>query len=110
MAQDDTEVAVIGGGAAGVAAARRLHDAGIECLIVEARDRLGGRAWTIDHKGAALDLGCGWLHSAEHNPWVKIAETQGHTIDKTPPPWSRSSLGFAPGERLDYRMAFVAFH
>jgi monoamine oxidase len=42
----DTEVAIIGGGAAGIGAARRLHDAGVPCLIVEARARLGGRSWT----------------------------------------------------------------
>ena len=45
---NDTEVAIIGGGAAGIGAARRLHDAGVPCLIVEARSRLGGRAWTVD--------------------------------------------------------------
>jgi monoamine oxidase len=86
----DIEVAVIGGGAAGVAAARRLHDAAITCLVVEARPRLGGRAWTvIDRAGFALDIGCGWLHSADRNPWREIAERQGRTIDKTPPPWTR---------------------
>ena len=47
MANGDVEVAVIGGGAAGIGAARRLSDAGVRALIVEARDRLGGRAWTI---------------------------------------------------------------
>lgn len=39
-------IVVIGGGAAGIAAARRLHDAGADVLVVEASDRLGGRAWT----------------------------------------------------------------
>ena len=43
----DIETVVVGGGAAGIAAARRLHQAGIKCLVVEARPRLGGRAWTI---------------------------------------------------------------
>ena len=47
MAKSDTEVAIIGGGAAGVAAGRRLHDAGVDCLIVEAR------------------RSAGWAHSAE---------------------------------------------
>jgi len=88
-----TDVAIIGGGAAGIAAARRLYDAGVECLIVEARSRLGGRAWTIaDAAGFALDLGCGWLHSADRNPWVAIAEAQGRTVDRTAPPWSQPSL------------------
>ncbi len=40
MAESDVETAIIGGGAAGLAAARRLHDAGVRCLIVEARERL----------------------------------------------------------------------
>ena len=105
----DTEVVIIGGGAAGVAAGRHLHDAGIDCLIVEARDRLGGRAFTATHAGHAIDLGCGWLHSADRNPWTKIAEAQKREIDKTPPPWTRSSLGFRLNEQQDYREAFRTF-
>jgi monoamine oxidase len=104
-----TEVAIIGGGAAGVAAGRRLHDAGVDCLIVEARDRLGGRAFTAMHAGHAIDLGCGWLHSADENEWTGIAKVQGRTIDTTPPPWNRSSLGFRLGEQRDYRKAFNDF-
>jgi monoamine oxidase len=93
MTTNETEVAIIGGGAAGIAAGRRLRTAGINCLLVEARPRLGGRAWTItDASGFALDLGCGWLHSADRNPWVAVAEEQGRTIDKSRPPWTRPSL------------------
>ena len=52
----------------------------------------GGRAWTTGVGTAvALDLGCGWLHSADRNPWHAIAVAQGRTIDKTPPPWRRLS-------------------
>jgi monoamine oxidase len=108
----ETDTAIIGGGAAGVAAARRLHDAGVDCLIVEARERLGGRAWTVtDPSGFALDLGCGWLHSADVNPWAAIAETQGHTIDKTPPPWQRPSLpvAFALDQQRDFIQAQQSF-
>ena len=107
--KSDTEVAVIGGGAAGVAAARRLHDAGIDCLIVEARGRLGGRAFTETHAGYPIDLGCGWLHSADENEWTVIAQAQGREIDETPPPWARSSFGFQRGEQQDYREAFAEF-
>ena len=57
-------------------AARRLREAAIDCLIVEARPRLGGRAWTVIDGSYGLDLGCGWLHSADLNPWVKIAQEQ----------------------------------
>jgi monoamine oxidase len=60
MPSSDVEVVIVGGGSAGIAAARRLCDASIGCLVVEARPRLGGRAWTvIDGSGFALDLGCG---------------------------------------------------
>jgi len=107
--KSDTEVAIIGGGAAGVAAGRHLHDAGIDCLIIEARNRLGGRAFTETHAGHPIDLGCGWLHSADKNEWTKIAKAQGRKIDETPPPWARSSLGFKPGEQHDYREAFDEF-
>jgi monoamine oxidase len=92
MATSAFEVVIVGGGAAGVAAARRLHDAGVRCLLVEARNRLGGRAWTVTRAGFPLDLGCGWLHSADRNPWTEIAGRQGHTIDRTAPPWSRAAL------------------
>ncbi len=110
MASGETEVAIIGGGAAGVAAARHLRDAGIDCLLIEARDRLGGRAWTVPGPdGAALDLGCGWLHSADRNPWVAIARAQGLAIDKAPPPWTRSPLTFQPGERDDFHAAMAKF-
>lgn len=112
MPNSDFETVVIGGGAAGIAAARRLHQAGVDCLIVEARARLGGRAWTVaGPSGSALDLGCGWLHSADRNPWVTIAEQQGRTIDKTPPPWRRrsSSLGFTEDSRREFLKAQEEF-
>jgi monoamine oxidase len=112
MPNSDFETVVVGGGAAGIAAARRLHQAGVDCLIVEARARLGGRAWTVaGPSGSALDLGCGWLHSADRNPWVAVAEEQGRAIDKTPPPWRRrsSSLGFTEDSRLEFLKAQEGF-
>jgi monoamine oxidase len=105
MADNDIETVIVGGGAAGIAAGHQLHSAGVKCLIVEARPRLGGRAWTIaDSSGFPIDLGCGWLHSADRNPWAAIAEEQGKTIDKTPPPWRRLSLptGFPVGGQKDF--------
>src|SRR5436190_23022884 len=108
MADSDIEVAVIGGGAAGIAAARRLADATVRALLIEARPRLGGRAWSVaDPSGHMLDLGCGWLHSADRNPWATVAREQGRTIDKTMPPWTRPSLevGFARAEQLAFQQA-----
>ena len=108
---NEAEVVVIGAGAAGIAAARRLHDSGVDCLLLEARPRLGGRAWTVDG-GGPFDLGCGWLHSADRNPWRKIAEAQGCSIDRTPPPWTRpsASIGFPLSEQAAFRETLVAFH
>src|SRR5580704_6980106 len=108
MTQSNTEVVIIGGGAAGIAAGRRLREANVDCLVIEARTRLGGRAWTVnDASGFALDLGCGWLHSADRNPWVAIAQAQGRTIDKTAPSWTKSSLpiGFPLAEQTEFAKA-----
>lgn len=111
MAGGEFDVVIVGGGAAGIGAGRRLHDAGISCLIVEARDRLGGRGWTSSASGFPLDHGCGWLHSADNNPWVPIAERQGRTIDKSSAPWSRPALpyGFPPDEQDEFREALGRF-
>src|SRR5262245_26838853 len=111
MVKDAAEVVVVGGGAAGIAAARRLSEAGVDCLLIEARSRLGGRAWTVAHADGALDLGCGWLHSADRNPWVAVAQAQGRTIDRTPPPWMRRSLpiGFPLAEQDAYLAAAASF-
>jgi monoamine oxidase len=113
MPRSEVDVVVVGGGAAGVAAARRLHEAAIDCLLVEARPRLGGRAWTVtDPSGFAIDLGCGWLHSADRNPWVKIAQEQGAEIDTSRPPWARRTLdvGFPPAEQQDFQAAVHSFY
>ncbi|HEY6994182.1 MAG TPA: NAD(P)/FAD-dependent oxidoreductase [Xanthobacteraceae bacterium] len=113
MAGSDTEVVIIGGGAAGIAAGRRLTDARIDCLLVEARSRLGGRAWTVDDgAGFPIDLGCGWLHSADRNPWREIAQAQGRSIDRTPPPWTRRSvpIGFPLAEQAAFLDALHKFH
>lgn len=112
MARNEFEVIVVGGGAAGIAAARRLREAGVDCVIVEARARLGGRAWTQPNAaGFPFDLGCGWLHSADRNPWTAIARAQGQTIDTSLPPWMRPAPPhwFAPDEQRAFRDAMDGF-
>jgi monoamine oxidase len=107
----ETDVVVIGAGAAGVAAARRLAAAQIPTVVLEARSRVGGRAWTMHGAGLPLDLGCGWLHSADENEWAVIATEVGFTIDRTPPPWGgrRNTIGFPPDELADFRAASDRF-
>src|SRR5215467_7846600 len=83
----ECDVIVIGAGAAGLGAARRLSAAGLAVRVLEARNRLGGRAWTArDPSGLPIELGCAWLHSADENELCAIAIEAGLTIDKTRPP------------------------
>jgi monoamine oxidase len=99
---------VIGGGAAGIAAARRLHDAGHDVLLIEARDRLGGRALSFVHHGQALDLGCGWLHSAGRNPWTEIARKAGFDIRTDTANWGTQwrDLGYPREEQAAFAKAW----
>lgn len=86
---NDFDVVIIGAGAAGIAAGKRLMAARMKMVLIEARDRLGGRAWTVPTSlGKPVDLGCEWLHSAEINPWTGIAEELGFHLDKTLPDWA----------------------
>jgi monoamine oxidase len=112
MTNSDTEVAIIGGGAAGIAAGRHLRAAGIDCLLVEARTRFGGRAYTVDASGFGIDLGCGWLHSADRNPWTQVAEAEGRSLDRAEPPWNKPSLemGFPLDEQRAFREAMHTFY
>lgn len=105
------DVLVIGAGAAGIAAARRLHDAGIDTLLIEARDRIGGRARTFHHGGAALDLGCGWLHSARRNSWTDVARAAGFTIATDTARWGEQwrDLGYPPAEQIAFGRAWDAW-
>ncbi|OWV73928.1 monoamine oxidase [Rhizobium sp. R339] len=87
------DVVIVGAGAAGIAAARRLQSIrpDLSILLLEAGDRLGGRAWTVGLPGVAdvgLDLGCGWLHGARTNAWTEVAGEVGLTVDRTPAPWN----------------------
>jgi monoamine oxidase len=108
----ECDVAVIGAGAAGIGAARALLEAGVDVLVLEASDRAGGRACTQMHEGFPLDLGCGWLHSADDNPLVAIAGEMGLTIDRTAPPWQRPMPDdyFASGEQRAFRKAQAEFY
>src|ERR1700686_1077800 len=107
----EIDVVVIGAGAAGVAAARRLAAAQIPTVVLEARARVGGRAWTLRDGAGALDLGCGWLHSADENEWAALAPTLGLTLDRTAPPWGarRRTIGFPPADQEDFRAASERF-
>ena len=105
----NTDVVIVGAGAAGVAAARRLATSGLSAMVLEATARVGGRAWTCEVAGLHLDLGCGWLHSADRNPWTRIAEAAGFAVDRRPPAWGRQyrDLGFSQPEQGAAARAFA---
>jgi monoamine oxidase len=73
----DCDILVIGAGVAGIAAARAAIAAGRSVRVLEARDRIGGRALTDTSLGLPFDLGATWLHDAAHNPLEDLARGLG---------------------------------
>lgn len=69
------DVLIIGAGAAGLAAARELVAAGRTVIVLEARDRIGGRVWTERcWSDAPIDLGASWIHGHLNNPLTALTE------------------------------------
>lgn len=69
------DVIVVGAGVSGLAAARQLQDAGVKVLVLEGRDRIGGRVWTDrTWADAPLDMGASWIHGVRGNPIAELAE------------------------------------
>ncbi|NEO83656.1 MAG: NAD(P)-binding protein [Spirulina sp. SIO3F2] len=65
---------IVGAGMAGIAAARSLHDAGYTVILLEGRDRLGGRLWTSRQWDTPVNLGASWIHGDRGNPLTAIAD------------------------------------
>ncbi|MBR1141897.1 NAD(P)/FAD-dependent oxidoreductase [Bradyrhizobium sp. AUGA SZCCT0431] len=109
----EVDVAIIGAGAAGLGAAHALKQSGLSYVVLEARDRTGGRAHTIAASPEiTFDLGCGWLHSANENSFVPIGEQLKFEIDKTRPPWREQAhnKAFPVEERAEFLEALDAFY
>ena len=81
-ADRDGPVVIVGAGAAGLAAADLLRQAGRRCTVIEARDPIGGRAHTETGLGpdCPFDAGAEYVHWAERNPWRAVAEREGVRI------------------------------
>lgn len=78
------DVAIVGAGSAGIAAARRLLASGLSVTVLEARDRMGGRTVTRPFKGHPVDLGAHWLHAGPINPLVKLGHLRGEPLRRAP--------------------------
>lgn len=73
---DVGRVLVVGAGIAGLTVANALTTAGVDCVVLEARDRIGGRLDTVDVAGHPADLGGAWIHHPEGNilsDWLDLA-------------------------------------
>jgi monoamine oxidase len=84
------DAVIVGAGAAGLVAARELGGAGLAVRVVEARSRVGGRAWTDRQPfGVPIDRGCAWLHAADRSPWTDYARRHGFTVVERSPDWQQ---------------------
>ncbi|HEY5978374.1 MAG TPA: NAD(P)/FAD-dependent oxidoreductase [Microlunatus sp.] len=104
MAEFDT--IVVGAGVAGLTAARLLARAGQRVVVLEARDRIGGRTWTDRSDGRITDLGASWIHGIDDSPLAEAARALGvRTVEFTVGAYQADSRPIAyydpAGRRLD---------
>jgi monoamine oxidase len=92
--QVDYEVVVVGAGVAGLAAAQRLHEAGLAPLVLEARNRVGGRVYT-DYSGGPVELGAEFIHGQHAATWSVVRAAGLHTE-----PWGESRAYAIGGAQL----------
>jgi len=82
----DADIVVIGAGAAGIAAARRIQAANRKVIVVEASGQIGGRCATDSTSfDVPFDRGARWLHTPETNALVKLARPAGIDVAPSPP-------------------------
>jgi monoamine oxidase len=74
MADERADVVVVGAGFAGLTAARALHEAGCSVVVLEARERVGGRTCTEEHHGTWIDLGGQWIGPGQDRIGALVAE------------------------------------
>ena len=103
--RDQVDTVVIGAGVAGLTAARLLARAGRRVVMLEARERVGGRVWTDRGDGLVTDLGASWIHGVTGSPVAAAAEAFGMPMVEFTvggyQPDSRPIAYFGPdGERL----------
>ena len=92
----DADVIVVGGGFAGFTAARELNRHGLSAVVLEARDRLGGRTW-VDHRlGLDLEMGGTWVHWIRPHVWAEITRYGLGTVAS---PTAERAVWLVGGER-----------
>jgi monoamine oxidase len=82
----EADIVVIGAGAAGIAAARRIQAANRKVIVVEASSQIGGRCLTDTATfEVPFDRGARWIHNPDTNPMIKLARSTGLDISSAPP-------------------------
>jgi monoamine oxidase len=94
MSYDEQDVIVVGAGLAGLTAARELGNTGHRVLILEARDRLGGRAFTSRFAGTEVELGGGFVHWFQPHVFAELTRYGiGFAVPPEPSRWSYITKG-----------------
>ncbi len=101
------DVVVIGAGFAGLIAARELGRAGFDVLVLEARDRVGGRTWTDRRLGHDLELGGTWVHWVQPHSWAEMTR-YGREIVRSPAAEEAYWLGAGGAPRAGTPEQFMA--
>ncbi len=105
------DVVIVGSGAAGMSAARRLQSLGRSVVLLEALPEPGGRAWTdTTFFGVPFDRGCAWIHAADRNPMYNLAREKKFTLQdhqmKLDHVWyGNKPRKFTPAEMAEYEKA-----
>ena len=93
-------VVVVGAGIAGLTVANALTHAGVECVVLEARGRIGGRLHTVDLAGSPVDLGGSWIHTPVGNPMSAFAQQVGVSCRSANPLSGLAGFDCGEGRRL----------
>jgi polyamine oxidase len=100
LAEPVERVVVIGAGIAGLTVANALAHGGVDCVVLEARDRIGGRLHTIELAGVPVDMGGSWIHHPIGNPLRAFAAQVGVDCPGGDPLPELSGYDCVEGRRL----------
>jgi monoamine oxidase len=92
---ETTDVVVVGAGVAGLITARELNRKGLNVVVLEARNRIGGRTWTDHRLGHDLEIGGTWLHWTQPHVWAEVTR---YGLEVTRGPRSEETFWLAGDE------------
>jgi polyamine oxidase len=100
VARPVERVLVVGAGMSGLTVANALTAAGVECVVLEARDRIGGRLHTVDVGGCPVDMGGSWIQMPDGNPLTAFARLAGVSCRSADPVPEMAAFDCGEGRRL----------